>query len=360
MSAKLVYTYEDLMADQGYASRVYYEDRLYHGGLDAEGNWISPRSLCRMSAVEAWTNRLVTEENPVQVMGVEDLPSDYFPNIAQAKFLLQHGAKTAISSILTLIGVVEGFGNVGLQRFPRDPLQPFFVEDLTGTCLAHLDALFTAHGHDEAGSDYKGRHECGHDEMWYIIRDAALENPPVPEDVYSGLSLGTFSNASSESENTQTSENAPALVPLVEGIPPVVDALVQSMMRLLAIELAAFTTFQWASEVLGDPACSAEPDFAARSVGYIQDDETVHVSYLQCALSEIRCRTVIGVGGEKISGRSIVDEALQRVLRDQDNSRRQQSFRFRMRKIKEDLALLPQGDKLLVEFSSLGPVPEVE
>jgi len=360
MPTKLNYSFDELMAERYFTKRVTRAKNMYHGGLDADGKWIPPRSLHRIDAINAWTGRLTDEGHPSKVLFLEDLPDTFFPNAPQAKHLLRNGATGAMSGILTLIGVVEGFGNVGLKMFPRDPLQPMFIEDLDGTCMAHLDPLFAAHGHDEAGSDYKGFHECGHDEMWYNIRDAALDNPPVPDDVFKGIPFSPPPGYAGQATPSGDAKNKNAFAgPLAEGIPPSLDMLVQAMMSLLAIELIAYTTFNWASDVLSDSTCSKDPEFAARSVGYIADDETIHVSYLQCALSEMRCRTVIGENGQKLSGQIIIDEAVERARANQSGLRIDRVMKYRMKEIEQELAAHADGDKLLEEFRALGPMPEM-
>ena len=99
----------------------------------------------------------------------------FVPNTEQAKMLLRNGAAGAMTRILTLVGVVEGFGNDGIKLIPAMDLQSFIVEPIDGTCLGHLFAgLLEAHGNDEAGRG----DEAGHDQMWFAVRDAALKETP--------------------------------------------------------------------------------------------------------------------------------------------------------------------------------------
>jgi hypothetical protein len=104
----------------------------------------------------------------------------------QAKLLLRNGARGAMTRILTLIGVVEGFGNDGITLLPQIDVQSSVAEDITGTCLGHLHrGLLTAHGRDEAGFGV----EAGHDQMWFAVRDAALDTPEITPDMFENLPI---------------------------------------------------------------------------------------------------------------------------------------------------------------------------
>ena len=78
---------------------------------------------------------------------------------------------------LTRIGTVEGFGGM-LRQLPMPEFERCFVEDITGTAIAHIGrGLFEAHARDEAGHG----DQAGHDGMWFAARDIAFEDP-VTED----------------------------------------------------------------------------------------------------------------------------------------------------------------------------------
>ena len=86
-----------------------------------------------------------------------------YPNVAQSRYLLEHGVREPAISTLTRIGTVEGFG--AMIRHANVPdRQRFFVESIAGTAIEHLDrGLFEAHARDEAGWD----EEYGHQHMWF-------------------------------------------------------------------------------------------------------------------------------------------------------------------------------------------------
>src|SRR5947208_703595 len=79
------------------------------------GRYLSPRSLHRRDAIRAWTGVLAQAGLPTEAMRFERNVQEFFPSVAQAKLLLRAGARTAITRILTLIGITEGFGNDGIR-----------------------------------------------------------------------------------------------------------------------------------------------------------------------------------------------------------------------------------------------------
>ena len=351
----LDYTFDELMAEHRYATRLRWRDRLLHGGLDADGRYLPPRSLNRPRAIAAWTAELARHGRPTRVVTFEDLDLQFFPTAAQAKLLLRHGAKGAMTRILTLIGITEGFGNDGIRALPRPPLQPYFKESIAHTCLDHLDkGLLDAHGNDEAGRG----DEAGHDAMWYAIRDAALEDPPITPDMFENLPIAPPPGYSGPAKPAPEAIGVAPPVLLFPMIDPMIEVLLGVFTQLLVIELVAYGTFAWAREVLSDPACSAAPEFAPRMVEYIQRDEDLHVGYLQCALAETRCRTLLGAGGVEVAGAEVIDAIRDRILANQKGSRRDRMLSYRMNQIRGELAAHPRGDAILREFATLGPVPQ--
>lgn len=186
MTQKLIYTHEELLAEQPYATRIRWRNTLFHGGLDAREQYLPLRSRYRPQAIAAWTAQLAAQGHPIQAIHPDQLRVAFFPTVEQSKLLLRHEARGAMTRILTLIGVTEGFGNDGIRAFPRPDLQPLFKESIEHTALSHLyTGLFEAHGNDEAGCG----NEAGHDAMWYVIRDAALNSPRITPDMFENLPL---------------------------------------------------------------------------------------------------------------------------------------------------------------------------
>jgi hypothetical protein len=355
MTTKLRYSREELLADPAYSRRIERDGVLFHGGLDEQGRYLSPRSLHRRDAIRAWTEQLAEAGAPTEAMRFERTVPEFFPSVAQAKLLLRTGARGAMTRILTLIGITEGFGNAGIRALPTVDFQPHFVESIDGTALAHLHGgLLEAHGADEAG--WGG--EAGHDVMWYAIRDAALENPTITPDMYENLPIapppGYTGPATPAAEAMSPADLAQRLFPQID---PLVEIELAVFAQILFIELVAYGTFAWAREVLSDPACSAAPQFAPWMVDCIRQDENLHVGYLQCALAEARARTLRTAAGATISGAAVVDAICEKIIRTQTGGRRDRMLAYRMRQIREELAARPDGETIIAEFERLGHVP---
>src|SRR5262249_43960243 len=244
---RLDYTYDEIMAEREYASRLRHDGMLVHGGLDAGGCYVPPRTRHRLAAIAAWTTRLAAPGHPTRLIDLAQLDLPFFPNVAQTKLLLRYGARGAMTRILTLVGITEGFGNDGIRLFPRLPLEQSFVESIEGTCLAHLGrGLFDAHGHDEAGCG----DEAGHGRMWVASRDAALDPPPAPVDMCETLPVAPPPGSSGPAKAPPKAIGTREMTFLFPTLPPLLEALLTMMTQLLIIELFAYGTFAWAREVL--------------------------------------------------------------------------------------------------------------
>jgi hypothetical protein len=356
MSTKLSYNRDELFAEHRYAQRIRRDGVLFHGGLDERGGYLSPRSLHRGGAIDAWTARLAAAGLPTKAMRFERQPQEFFPSVAQAKLLLRSGAHGAMTRILTLIGITEGFGNDGIRALPFVDFQSHFAESIDGTALAHLHGgLLEAHGADEAGREG----EAGHDVMWYAIRDAALDHPAVTPDMYENLPIAPPPGYTGPARPAPEAMSAGDLIQrLFPQVDPLVEIELSVFAQILFIEIVAYDTFAWAREVLSDPACSAAPEFAPWMVDCIQQDEGLHVGYLQCALAEARARTMKTIDGGTIPGAQVVDAICAKIIRTQTGGRRERMLAYRMRQIRKELCERPEGERIVAEFERLGPVPD--
>lgn len=353
--ARTTYSFDELLAEREFTERIRHEQTLFHGGLDADGRYVPPRSKHRLEAIDAWTQQLSDAGAPTRLVNVEDLDLTFFPNVEQTKLLLRAGARGAMTRILTLIGITEGFGNDGLKLMPRLDYGRYLRESVEGTCLAHLsEGLFDAHGKDEAGSG----EEAGHDKMWFALRDAALDRPEITPDMWENLPIAPPPGYSGPAKASPEAVSVGVMDVSFPTLDPIIEVMLLAMTQLLLIEVAAGGTFQWAQEVLSDPRCSSAPRLAPRIVDYIRADEDIHVAYLQCALSEARARTFVASDGATIPGEVVLTTIRDRVLqRNREPGRRDRLLRFRMCEIQAELALRADGDRILREFATLGPVP---
>src|SRR3954469_11432849 len=174
---QLEFTEDELLADHDFAEPLIANGVRCHGGFDADGTYVSPRTLNRAPAIAAWeANRRARAGTDPLELPLDTWPAN-FPNIEQSKFLIAKGVPGPTISALTRIGTVEGFG--AMLRYQTLPdFQGLFDDDIRGTATEHIrKGLFEAHARDEAGWE----DEAGHDRMWFAARDIAFENP-VTED----------------------------------------------------------------------------------------------------------------------------------------------------------------------------------
>ncbi|MFU8815196.1 MAG: hypothetical protein ACNA7W_07615, partial [Pseudomonadales bacterium] len=140
---------------------------------------------------------------------------------------------------------------------------------MDGTCIAHLHrGLLVAHGQDEAGSD----DEYGHDEMWFAIRDRALEDPTITDDMFENLPLAPPPGYQGKAKAAPEATSVGSVTRLFEQIDPMVELTFLALARILHVEYGAYTTFKWAREVLADPDVSAAPEWAPAMVDNIQTE----------------------------------------------------------------------------------------
>jgi hypothetical protein len=294
-SERFDYAPDELLGDGAVSAPLIAGGVLCHGGFDALGRYVSPRTLHRNPAVEAWQRKLQLASQPLIAIGEDLLPPQY-PSVEQAKLLLERGFPEPVVRALTVISILEGFGAI-IRDVQVPDLRELFIEPIDGTALAHLDrGLFEAHARDEAGY----RDQGGHKQMWEAARDLALENPKIPGDVFLRL-MG----------DRGQSRGAAPLFPQLEKK---LYRMLSMMSQVFVIEVFARRTFDWGIALLADPEVSAAPREASAMVSYIQSDESPHVEYLRTALSEARARQLRTSDGSTIAGRTVVDGILHSIL----------------------------------------------
>ncbi len=341
-TAQVEFTEDELLADVDVAAPLLAGGVRCHGGFDADGRYVSPRTKHRVPAVEAWQAR------HVELFGSEVLDAPLhlwppnFPNVAQARFLIGSGVPEPLMATLTRIGTVEGYG-ANIRLLKPSGLQKSFVEDIRGTAIDHLGrGLFEAHGRDEAGWE----EEAGHKDMWFAARDIAFEGRSADIDVEAMLERMGFGSPGSAPVVTDR------LLP--DDIEPDFELMVSLMVRILFIEISAFHTFAWAEEWLSDPDLVAGDGEAARIVSYIRADETPHVEYLRTALTELRDRTWIGTGGKRHDGKDLIGRVWDANLETSLGPGREVGRKAILGEVEHWCRQRPNGDDILTEFHSLG------
>jgi hypothetical protein len=354
-TTRLRYTKDELLTDPPYARRIERDGVLLHGGYGADGRYLPPRSTLRVPAIAAWTDQLAAAGQPSRVIEPGAVDRAFVPNTEQSKMLLRNGATGAMTRILTLIGVVEGFGNDGIKLIPEMDLQQFVVEPIGETCLGHLfEGLLEAHGNDEAGRG----DEAGHDQMWFAVRNAALADPPVTLDMFENLPIAPPPGYQGPAKPAPEAITVGGMLDgLRDDVAPELQLLVRAMVQILVIELLAYHTFAWASEVLGDPTCSADAEFARATIDHIRTDEDIHVGYLQCGLAELATMTVRTTDGGTIAGADLVDAACRSALANQTGARFDRILEYRLAQVRAELAAHADGERLTAEFDALATQP---
>jgi hypothetical protein len=293
MSTKLRYSREELLSSHTYARPHEEAGYKLHGGFDAAGDYVSPRTLVRWPAVQAWGEALEARGGELIDASGKLLERDGFPNFAQQKLLLQSGFGQTLWNSLTTTGVIEKRGQALCQLVAPD-LQAIIVEDISDSACGHLNkGLLYAHGMDEGGDPEHPEAGGAHDAMWFASRDlvfgkGAYPMPEIPESIA-----------------------RPVEAREMPQVPPPYEQLVKFLTNVLMIEIRAESFFALCCRVFRDPELFTDrrdaAELAARMVERIRTDEAIHVAYLQMAVSELRAFTIKTVDGRQVKGAEIID-----------------------------------------------------
>lgn len=351
MTDQLVYDEAELLASHDYAEPLVLAGRRMHGGFDAEGTYVSPRTLNRWPAIDAWKRKLAVDSGDMPLLDCPpDFFADFYPNVEQTSYLLSEGVRTPLAHVLTHIGTIEGFGSI-IRFVELGDLQTHFVESIEGTAMAHLQrGLYEAHARDESGFEDEG----GHQQMWYLVRDLALDNPDVGDPL--ALTMKTMA-ADGEGGEVMSSmaESLGGFNQVVPAIDFQLETAITRMTGLLLIELLAAKTFSWAEQVVGDERYCSNAGDAATLVGYIRADEAPHVEYLRTTLTEMRARTFIGENGQHIDGTEVIDACWDYSMRGMFGlgGKRQGNRKLFLSVIERELESHPRRSSILANFHDL-------
>jgi hypothetical protein len=334
---KLFYTRDEIMADHPYASPQIEAGYRLHGGFDAEGTYVSPRTLNRWPAVEAWQGELKTRGTAVIDASRRLLKRGPYPTVDQQKFLLGHGFGETLWNSLTITGIIEARGGMLAQAVAPD-FQKIVVEDISNTALGHLNkGLLAAHGYDEGGQKALGI--GGHDDMWFAVRDALFGKGayPIPE-------------VPTSIARPETGRRMPQILEEYEQ-------WVLLLMNVLMIEVKAESFFLFCQSIMRDPSNFTDrrpaANHAADLVERIRTDEAIHVAYLVTAISELRSLTIRTVNGATVPGASVIDPIWNQMIEwhavTQADFAKQQSRENILARLKAK----PNGVALAASFDSL-------
>ncbi len=351
-TTQLNWTEAELLADHAYVEPQIVAGVRCHGGYDDNGRYVSPRTLNRAPAIDAWQ----AAHRATFGTDIIDIPLDtwpeHYPNVAQARFLLDNSVPTPIIAVLTRIGTVEGFGGLICDTAVPDLVRTF-DEDTRGTALEHLErGLFEAHARDETGHEDEG----GHTHMWWAARDIAFEHPVTQDQTTVMLERMGIAQPGSGGKIDPAQKRAEAMANRV--LPAAVDFDLESMLgrmiSLLFIEISAFHAFNWAQTILDDTDRVAGDGTAGDIIRHIRADETPHVAYLKTVLTEIRDRTVIDEKGHKHAGADIVTPIWNRSLESSLGTRRDAQLDAMRAEVVHALQGRRNSGDLLAQFDDLG------
>jgi len=347
----------ELLASHRYAEPLVVAGVRCHGGFADDGTYVSPRTANRVPAIAAWQARHRRDFGTEPLHQPLDTWPGHYPNVAQARHLVESGVPEPIVATLTRIGTVEGFGGM-IRHSPIPDMRLVVDEDTAGTALAHLGSgLFEAHARDEAGFEGEG----GHEHMWFAARDVAFENPMTEDQRALMLErMGIVPPGGGPVDVVAMRAAALANRQWPDDVDFDLEVLITRMVRLLLIEISAFHTFAWAEELLADPDLVAGDGEGARLVSFIRADETPHVDYLRTALSELRDRTIVGEGGRRHAGGALVGQLWDGALAQSVGPNRRQLLQAAWGEVRHAVGDRPGGDDLLARFDELGTVHRLD
>src|SRR4051794_36217656 len=104
MTAQVDFTADELLQSHPVAEPLVAGGVRCHGGFADDGTYVSPRTLHRAPAIEAWgAQRAEQFGTPALEVPLETWP-EHYPNVAQSRFLLEQGVRQPLVSTLTRIG----------------------------------------------------------------------------------------------------------------------------------------------------------------------------------------------------------------------------------------------------------------
>ncbi|MDG2061587.1 MAG: hypothetical protein P8J93_07215 [SAR86 cluster bacterium] len=294
----MIYKLDEIMSEHEYASPNEMAGYILHGGLDKNGNYISPRTLKRWEAVKSWKSNLLEQGYELIDGSTDLLKYGNYPNISQAKYLLNLSFGQFLWDSLTVTGVIEARGQA-LAEITAPDFQKIIVEDISETATGHMNSgLFKAHGFDEGGDP--DSEKGAHDQMWFAARDLlfgknAFPEPAIPE---------SLARPQDSWEMLQ--------------IPNEYEGIISLLMNVLMIEIRAESFFSYTMELASSPDVfknnRVNADLASEMISRIQKDEAIHVAYLTAIISELRAFTFKTHNNLEIKGSLFIDPVWKKMV----------------------------------------------
>ena len=335
---KLRYSAEELLRSHEYARPQIEAGHRLHGGFDAAGCYIPPRTLVRKPALDAWTDALRARGGDLLAADSSLLAGVRYPSDAQQKLLIREGLGQTFWNSLTIIGMIEARGRA-LADLVFPEFRDLAVQDVSELAIGHLNqGLLWAHGVDEGGDAAAG--VGGHDVMWFALRDLAFGKTEFPMPAVP--------------ENIGRPDADAAVFP---RLPIQYERLVHFLANLLMIEFRAERGFSSTERLLRDPELftgrRAEAEHAAEIVNRIRVDEAVHVHSLRLYLGELRQLDFKTRDGGSIPGRDVVDTFWEGIVKWATIEQPPLAAAQQKRVLLERIAAHPDSARITREFLAL-------
>ena len=339
---QLTFSESELLSDHDFATGHRIGDQRLHGGFDAQGTYIPPRSKGRRKALDNWTAALRGRGGDLLEADASLLTGPRVPNYAQQCLLIENGVTRPFWNGLTMTGKIEGRGRM-IAQMPLPDLQSLIVEDIGEMSIGHLGkGLLKAHGIDEGGEPDKGI--GGHDVMWFVARDLAFGRDAHPDVEPPGAI------ARPEADGKTPGRRMPQI-----ELP--YEMLLGFLMNLLLIEFRAEIGFAGTQAILRTPNLftdrRAEAEEAAMIVERIRTDEEIHVESLRLYVGELRNVTLNTVDGGTIPGAELIDPFWSGLVRwatvDQPRMAAENTYQA----LKVQILEADDGMRILGEFNAL-------
>ena len=177
---QLRFSESELLSDYGFATPHRIGDQRLHGGFDAEGAYIPPRSKGRRRAIDNWTAELRERGGDLLEADSSLLTGPRVPNYAQQCLLIENGVTRPFWNGLTITGKIEGRGRM-IAQMPLPDLRSLIVEDIGDMAIGHLGkgSCSRPTASTKGGEPDKGI--GGHDVMWFVARDLAFGPSAHPD-----------------------------------------------------------------------------------------------------------------------------------------------------------------------------------
>ena len=336
---QLVFSEAELLANHDYATPHEIDGQRLHGGFDADGNYIPPRSKGRRRALDNWTAALQERGGDLLDADASLLAGPRMPNVAQQRLLIERGVTRPFWNSLTITGKIEGRGRM-IAEMPFPDMQAIIAEDIDGMAIGHLGkGLLRAHGIDEGGEPEKGI--GGHDVMWFVARDLAFGVDTHPDVEPPGF----IARPEAEGER------------VMPEIPMPYEMALKFLMNLLLIEFRAEIGFANAQATFRQPTLfldrRTEACEAAEIVERIRTDETIHVESLRLYLGELRNIPIKTTDGGEVSGAELIDRFWARLLQWATVVQPQLAADRQYAEIKTEILHADDGDQILWDFDAL-------